>query len=318
MDRLQGSTALTAVDPSLDGSTDYVKFEASANSSKSTSVALLKTLSMNHIKSEYSSEKTVITSNRQWGDMESQQRSGSNNTKQNAKPIQRSKSDSRRENLLRGYQSPSSRDEFHDSQYFREDEVYIVKQETGYCSYAFSAIQTLVLVIMMIQCTIAPLEINPMIGPPPDALDYWGGKNALKILNNNEEWRLITPIFLHAGIIHLLCNVSVQLDVGAFFEREWGGAIWFFIYLTSALGSSIFSVCMKPNNVSVGSSGAVMGLFGGKLGEIFCRACESKKTSQGKIGHEVRREQLGAVLCSVFVVLAFSFVPCKYFFFVFY
>ena len=106
-------------------------------------------------------------------------------------------------------------------------------------------------------------------------------------------------------------EIAVQIDVGQFFEREWGSGIWLFIYLMSGIGSSIFSVCMMPNNVSVGSSGAVMGLFGGKLGEIFCRGCESKKTTQGRIGHEVRREQLGAVLCSVSVVMAFSFVPCK-------
>ena len=36
-----------------------------------------------------------------------------------------------------------------------------------------------------------------MIGPYPDALDYWGAKNASKILDDNEWWRLITPLFLH-------------------------------------------------------------------------------------------------------------------------
>ena len=40
-----------------------------------------------------------------------------------------------------------------------------------------------------------------------------------------------------------------------------------------------------PNNISVGSSGAVMGLFGAKLAEVFCRACESDKTQQGRVGH---------------------------------
>jgi uncharacterized Zn finger protein (UPF0148 family) len=29
-----------------------------------------------------------------------------------------------------------------------------------------------------------------------------------------------------------------------------------------------------------------MGLFGGKLGEIFCRACESTKTQQSKVAKE--------------------------------
>jgi len=52
-----------------------------------------------------------------------------------------------------------------------------------------------------------------------------------------------------------------------------------------------------------------MGLFGGKLAEIFCRACESRKTQAGRVGHEVRMEQLQQSLCSVILVLAFSFVP---------
>ena len=145
-----------------------------------------------------------------------------------------------------------------------ERNLYAVEQKHAYLSVLLSVVQTVVLAVMMIQCSIATFALNPMIGPPPDALDYWGGKNALKILRDGEDWRLITPIFLHAGVLHLIGNISAQLDVGGLFEKEWGSKIWLFIYLTSALGSSIFSVCMKPDNVSVGSSGAVMGLFGGK------------------------------------------------------
>jgi len=52
-----------------------------------------------------------------------------------------------------------------------------------------------------------------------------------------------------------------------------------------------------------------MGLFGGKISEVFCRACESKSTAQGRIGHEVRMEQLSGVLCSVIIVGLFSFIP---------
>ena len=95
-----------------------------------------------------------------------------------------------------------------------EEEVYIVKQRWGYCSIFFSIVQTIVLAIMMIQCGIAPLSINPMIGPYPDVLSEWGAKNAVLIIDDGEWWRLITPIFLHAGVIHLLCNVAVQVRFG--------------------------------------------------------------------------------------------------------
>lgn len=44
---------------------------------------------------------------------------------------------------------------------------------------------------------------SPMLGPYPDALSEWGGKNSTLIVADGQWWRLITPIMLHAGIIHL-------------------------------------------------------------------------------------------------------------------
>lgn len=119
----------------------------------------------------------------------------------------------------------------------------------------------------------------------------------------------MTPILLHAGVIHLVCNIAVQLETGAFFEREWGSGAWLVIYLVSAVGSSILSVICMPNSISVGSSGSVMGLFGGKLAEVLCRACESDKTPQAKVGHAVRKEQCGGAVCAVTLVMVFSFIP---------
>jgi membrane associated rhomboid family serine protease len=189
------------------------------------------------------------------------------------------------------------------------EEVYIVYQKWGYLSILFSVAQTLVLAIMMIQCGVAPFQINPMIGPYPDALSDWGGKNAVNILDDGEWWRLITPIMLHAGVIHLFCNIAVQLDTGAFFEREWGSVNWLIIYLSSAVGSSILSVIFMPDSISVGSSGAVMGLFGAKLAEVICRFFESDQTKQERVAHQVRKEQCAGVSCSVVLVMLFSFIP---------
>jgi len=134
-----------------------------------------------------------------------------------------------------------------------EEDIYKLKQKRAYFSIFFSLIQTLVLIAMMIKCSVAPFRINPMIGPYPDGLDYWGAKNAYKIINDGESWRLLSPILLHGGVIHLLSNITVQLDTCAFWEKEWGSACWIVIYLTSGLGSSILSVLFKPNNISVGS-----------------------------------------------------------------
>jgi membrane associated rhomboid family serine protease len=190
-----------------------------------------------------------------------------------------------------------------------EEEIYVVKQRYGVLSIFFSLVQTGVLIIMMIQCKVAPLKINPMIGPYPDALSEWGAKNSVFILEDGEWWRLITPIFLHAGVIHLVCNIMVQLETGAFFEREWGSVTWLIIYLASAVGSSALSVVAMPDAISVGSSGAVMGLFGGKGAEVICRCCESNNTDQDHVAYQVRKEQCAGVMCSVTVVMLFSFIP---------
>eukprot|EP00559_Dactyliosolen_fragilissimus_P005239 CAMPEP_0184860824 /NCGR_PEP_ID=MMETSP0580-20130426/5640_1 /TAXON_ID=1118495 /ORGANISM="Dactyliosolen fragilissimus" /LENGTH=343 /DNA_ID=CAMNT_0027358077 /DNA_START=35 /DNA_END=1066 /DNA_ORIENTATION=+ len=206
-------------------------------------------------------------------------------------------------------EEPSSKYDLIKEEEEEEEEIYLVKQQRGYLAILFSITQVIILIAMMIECKIAPMQINPMVGPYPDALSYWGGKNAYFILNEEEWWRLITPIFLHAGIFHLMGNVSVQLDTGAFFEREWGSFVWLIIYLSSALGGSVLSTIVIPNTVGVGSSGAVCGLFGGKLAEALCRCCESTKTQQAKISRNVLKKHTCGSILSVIVIGLFSFVP---------
>ena len=162
---------------------------------------------------------------------------------------------------------------------------------------------------MMVKCGIVPLNINPMIGPGPDVLDYWGAKNAYKILEENETYRLFTPVFLHAGIIHLLGNVMVQIDAGNTWEKEWGSLIWLLVYIGSTLGSSIFSCCFMPDNISVGSSGAVMGLFGAKFAEITLLCCEKGKTRKERWVSTMRNRQACQVIGGIVIVMAMSFIP---------
>eukprot|EP00587_Corethron_hystrix_P009807 CAMPEP_0113297542 /NCGR_PEP_ID=MMETSP0010_2-20120614/358_1 /TAXON_ID=216773 ORGANISM="Corethron hystrix, Strain 308" /NCGR_SAMPLE_ID=MMETSP0010_2 /ASSEMBLY_ACC=CAM_ASM_000155 /LENGTH=225 /DNA_ID=CAMNT_0000150443 /DNA_START=64 /DNA_END=738 /DNA_ORIENTATION=- /assembly_acc=CAM_ASM_000155 len=101
------------------------------------------------------------------------------------------------------------------------EEVYFVKQSYGYFAILFSIIQVFVLAGMTAMCGIAPIDVNPMIGPYPDSLSLWGAKNAYAILVRNEWWRPLSGSMLHVGVVHLFCNAAVQLETAAFFEREW-------------------------------------------------------------------------------------------------
>jgi membrane associated rhomboid family serine protease len=188
-------------------------------------------------------------------------------------------------------------------------DVYEYRQKYGYLSIAFSIVQTIILIVMMAECGVAPIRINPMIGPYPDALSNWGAKNAASILDDGENWRLLSPTFLHAGVIHLAGNISVQLETGIFYEKEWGSPVWLLIYLSGSVGATILSTCFMPNVLSVGSSGAVMSILGAKLSEIFCRSCESRESVQGKVGHAIRKHQLAEALGGSIIVMLFSFIP---------
>lgn len=183
------------------------------------------------------------------------------------------------------------------------------KQSCAPLSSLFCLAQTIILSAMMIQCGVAPMNINPMIGPYPDALNYWGAKNSVLIIEDGEAWRLITPIFLHAGLIHLMGNVMVQIESGNRWEKEWGSIIWIIIYIGSALFSSILSAIVMPDQISVGSSGAVMGLFGGKFAEIILLCCERSETRVEKADERSRKEQACEVIGGIILVMAMSFIP---------
>jgi len=108
-------------------------------------------------------------------------------------------------------------------------------------------------------------DVNKMLGPHGAALDAMGAKNAAKILYRNEAWRLISPILLHGGVIHLALNMTVQLYTGVLLEVLWGKAEWIVIFIFSGAYASLASCIFSPDSLSVGSSGSQCGLLGGWL-----------------------------------------------------
>ncbi len=134
----------------------------------------------------------------------------------------------------------------------RGDDLNYVKQKYGNMSIVVSALQLFVLVMVLALCGFAPLNINPSIGPYPDALSLIGGTNSYEILRKFQLWRIVITPFLHAGILHFLCIVGIQLELGAFFEREWGSNVWLVIYAASSISSTFCDCCFNVDGVSVG------------------------------------------------------------------
>ena len=87
--------------------------------------------------------------------------------------------------------------------------------------------------------------------------------NRYSILNG-EYYRLITGIFLHAGVLHLACNCYSLYVIGMQLESFLGKLRFAAIYLLSGLAGSLLSIFFS-NSYSVGASGAIFGLLGSLL-----------------------------------------------------
>lgn len=106
-----------------------------------------------------------------------------------------------------------------------------------------------------------------------DLLFYFGGKiNEFVILG--EWWRLITPIFLHADVLHIAFNSYALFVFGREVETYFGYPRFLVLYFFSGMLSSAFSFIFEPHP-SLGASGAIMGVLAAsgimfyENGEIF-------------------------------------------------
>jgi rhomboid protease GluP len=96
-----------------------------------------------------------------------------------------------------------------------------------------------------------------------------------------EPWRLITAIFLHAGLLHIGFNLWVLMAVGPIVEEMYGSARYFFVFIfTGAFG---FILSAAVGHFSVGASGSLLGLIGLLL---------AATTGRGSAGMRAMRQQL--------------------------
>jgi len=89
----------------------------------------------------------------------------------------------------------------------------------------------------------------------------FGAKDNDLILQG-QYWRFVTPIFLHANLLHLGLNMLNLAVLGVFLERLVGHIRFLLIYVTTGIVSIIASFYFMPQEISVGASGAIFGLVG--------------------------------------------------------
>lgn len=103
---------------------------------------------------------------------------------------------------------------------------------------------------------------------PPQALALYGG-NFAPLTTDGQWWRLLSSVFMHGGLLHLVFNALVLANVGLLLEPLLGKAQLLVIYLLTGIAASLTSVVFSEGAVSVGASGAIFGLYGFFLALLF-------------------------------------------------
>lgn len=86
-------------------------------------------------------------------------------------------------------------------------------------------------------------------------------------LPRSEWWRLITAMFVHIGIFHLLVNTWALMLFGPGLEERYGRGRFIATYLVSGMLGSAFSLAFGGGGgrIAAGASGAIFGIMGAWL-----------------------------------------------------
>lgn len=95
-----------------------------------------------------------------------------------------------------------------------------------------------------------------------------GAMSAPAVLEDGEYYRLLTAMFMHFGIRHIMNNMLVLFVLGDNLERALGHVKYLIFYLLCGIGSNWVSMMAHSTDtmtVSAGASGAIFGVVGGLL-----------------------------------------------------
>jgi membrane associated rhomboid family serine protease/Flp pilus assembly protein TadD len=110
----------------------------------------------------------------------------------------------------------------------------------------------------------------PALEPAPHSMLDWGADFGPLTLGG-QWWRMLSSIFLHRGIFHLLGNMIVLASIGRFMEKVLGNAAYLILYLVAGIAGNMTSLAWHPFAMSEGASGAILGLYGALLAVFLYR-----------------------------------------------
>ncbi len=133
-------------------------------------------------------------------------------------------------------------------------------------------IATVSLLAVLVLCFLAQVRAGGQwfASPKVTHLYAMGAMQRTAVLSQHEWYRVLTAAFLHGNWLHLLMNM-LAIGMSAFIIETMVGSAWMLsVFFLSALGGSLFGLMLNdPGIVSVGASGAGMGLLAAMFALAF-------------------------------------------------
>lgn len=122
----------------------------------------------------------------------------------------------------------------------------------------YPVVSTIIMInlVLFLFTYIIPLSIG-------DVILRWGVGHNLSIYHG-EYWRIITPVFLHGGVGHVIFNSFALVLFGPALEQMLGKVRFTFAYLLTGIFGNLGTYFIDPTSMvaHLGASGAIYGLFG--------------------------------------------------------
>ena len=135
------------------------------------------------------------------------------------------------------------------------DAAMHLKGSNLYATYCLIGANLLVFILMVIDGA-GIIEPNALVHIK------WGS-NFTPLTLSGDWWRLLTNLFIHFGIVHVLMNMYALYIIGVYLEPMLGKAKFLMAYLCTGVLASLCSLWWHSEGInSAGASGAIFGMYG--------------------------------------------------------
>mgnify|MGYP000604331082 CR=1 FL=1 len=119
------------------------------------------------------------------------------------------------------------------------------------------------------------------------------------VVVEGEWWRLLTAMFLHGGMTHLLMNMFSLYIIGRPMELYFSPKSYLSLYFLTGIVGGLVSIVVHPETVAIGASGAIFGVFGALSGYFF-----AYRRELGEHAHQFMKDF--ALIIGINLILGFS------------